>query len=274
MKKAIVSCFLVMFFSVVCFHSLYAGLKVEPVALELVAKDGGKVTGIFNIINPEADPVHVVVKPEQWATDDYTQWLKIEPMEFDLKNSEKKEVVCTITPPPDRKGELKCMVFFVADKIDAPPNTIGIRFGVPIYAIIGGTEHIDVTIKDIEVTYGNGVIRGNVIIDNKSNIHIRPMVMVKVKDKETDQLTNIFHLPYGQPAQENQVRPFMFEEDQEFKPGKYTVIAEVDYGALYSIEAKAIKEVDFLIKRQGVTEDLLSEEEKEKESKRSRKIKR
>lgn len=232
---------LVVTFIIIGEGSAFAGLSVDPVTLEVIAlKEIGK-TGIIKIGNTGDKPLQIEVCPEKWAGQDrdVKTWIEFDPMKFIVEPVGTKDVTYKITPPSDSGGELRCMVFFEANEVGKEESMIGIRFGVPVYAIVGGTEVVDVEIKSIDLTYGfeNRVLNGTILINNKSNIHIRPNIEIQIFDSR-DKLVAWFSLPYGQPAQAGQNRPFIFQQNLELAPGKYKLVTKVDYGRLYGLADK------------------------------------
>lgn len=233
----------------------FAGLSVDPVVLEVVAKKDSETKGSFKILNTGEIPVHIRVSPERFqSTDvDINNWLTLEPLEMELKKNEQKEANYKIVLPKESSGELRCMVFFVADEIGEQISNIGIRFGVPIYAIVSGTEVIDAEVKDIALNYDykNKVLCGTIIVNNKSNVHIRPYIEIAIFDSK-DKLITTFSLPYGQPAQAGQIRPFMLQQNLQLDTGRYKLVARVNYGRLYGLSDRiAVKKKSFLVKIQA-----------------------
>ena len=254
---------------VIFIHSIVlAGLSVDPVTVEVVALKGGEKPGVFKVINTGATPILIRIDTEKWRGTDINiaKWLVLDPVEFKLASGATKEVSYKITPPEDSNGELRCMVFFVADEIGEQVSGVGIRFGVPIYAIVGGTEIIDAEITDITVDYDyeSKVLGGTIYVNNKSNIHIRPHVEMVMYDNKDKLITSFIH-PYGQPAQAGQNRAFVFQQSLALGEGEYKLIVKVDYGKLYGVtdkiaEGKAV----FVVKVPKVEDNQEKKDEEEK----------
>lgn len=263
MMKRIVLVILVLFIT----GNLYAGISVDPVAIEIVATKGAEKVGTVKICNTGEKTVQITVSPEKWASGDkdVATWLKFIPMEFTIDAGKSAEVSYRVTPPQDSIGELRCMVFFVADEVSDIPSNVGIRFGVPVYAVIRGTEVIDVEVSDIIVKYDSNeeVLSGQILVNNKSNIHIRPYIDMEVLDRK-DGLVNRFSIPFGQPAQAGQNRPFMFRQNMELAPGKYKLVAKVDYGKMYGLtDRSAVGKKAFLVKHKSGEASEVKDEKKE-----------
>lgn len=241
--------------------NVMAGLSVDPVTVEVVAPKGEEKTGVFKVKNTGTNDLKIRVSPEKWAGKDIdiNTWLVLNPLELALSSNATGEISYKVTSPIYSSGELKCMVFFVADEVGEQKSSVGIRFGVPVYAIVGGTEKIEAEIQDVAVNYdyANKIINGTILVNNKSNIHIRPDIEIKIYSSR-DRLVTNFNVPYGQPAQTEQIRPFMFQQPIVLNEGKYKLSAGVDYGKLYGLTDKvAAARRAFIIKipKEEVKED-------------------
>lgn len=229
----------------------FAGIGVDPIILEVVVSKDVPTKGVFRVSNTGANPVHIRVSPEKWQgmDRDIKTWLSLEPMVFELAQNEKKEVSYKISTPGDSSGEIRCIVFFVADEMGEHRSNVGIRFGVPIYAIVGGTEVLDVEISGIEIGYADNVLSGSILVNNKSNIHVRPRIDIDVLDSK-DRLISSYNLPHGQPAQLGQNRPFEFEQYLVLNDGRYKAVVKVDYGQMYGLENRiARKKTSFVVRK-------------------------
>lgn len=231
-----------------------AGLSVDPVTLEVVAIKGEEEAGVFKIKNTGTNNLKIRISPEKWMGKDMdiNSWLVFNPLELELPSNVTGEISYKITPPIYSSGELKCMVFFVADVVGEQKSPVGIRFGVPVYAIVGGTEKIKADIQKITANYDyvNKIINGTILVNNKSNVHIRPNIEIKIYSSRDKLITN-FNVPFGQPAQAEQVRPFMFQQPMVLDEGKYKLVAKVDYGRLYGLEDKVAEKKAAFIVRAG-----------------------
>lgn len=231
--------------------AVFAGIGVDPIILEVVVNKDAPTIGVFKVLNTGANPVHIRVSPEKWQglDRDIKGWLALEPMVFELAQNERKEVSYKISPSVDGSGELRCMVFFVADEMGENRSNVGIRFGVPIYAMVVGTEVLDVEISSAEIKYIDNVLSGTILVNNKSNIHIRPDIVIDVFNSK-DKLISSYNLPHGQPAQVGQNRPFEFEQYLILGEGKYKAVIKVDYGRIYSLEDRIVKKkVSFVVRK-------------------------
>ncbi len=215
---------------------LYAGLKVDPTVLEIVVDKDSPAEKYFAVSNTGKIPLQVGIELKKKNKKDIetSNWFKIDQKKIELKPGEKIKVPCKIILPKDAEGELRGMLYFIADELGKQKSFIGIRFGVPIYAIVQNTAKLAAVVDKIDVKYKPdlGILKGIVYVKNKSNIHIRPDVVLSVYDSNGKKVKT-FEIPFGQPAQVGQNRPFRFEKKLKLDPGKYELRAVVDYGKMY-----------------------------------------
>lgn len=246
--------------------SVFAGIGVDPVTVEVVVPKGSEKTGVFKIRNTGLNAVNIRVSPEKWMDREREigTWLKLEPMELMLNSGEIKEVGYKVTPTIDSNGELLCMVFFVADEMGESKSSVGIRFGVPIYAAVGGTEVVEAEITEFTTSYDakKNILGGSLLVNNKGNVHIRPYINVEIMDNNGQKIGSC-NVQFGQPVQKGQTGPFVFREKRVLGPGSYKALVKVDYGRLYGIEKVATKEMEFAV--EPPVESNSSEEEKKDE---------
>lgn len=267
MKKVIYS--VVVIFAISLSTQVFAGIRVDPVTLEVVVPKGGEKEGVIKVGNTSEKPMRVTVSPEKFGGTelDIGTWLTFEPMEQIIKGFEEKEIKYRLKLPEDSVGELRCMVFLVADEVSEVPSSVGIRFGVPVYAIAGGTEVIEAVVDSINVEYNleSEVLSGTILVNNKGNIHIRPFVNIEVFDDKGNSKSK-FSIPYGEPAQIGQLRPFMYQQKVTLELGKYKIAVSVDYGKMYGLNDKiATGEKEFVVekpKEKAEVETGVSENEK------------
>lgn len=265
MKKIIYG--LLLIFIISFSVQVFAGIRVDPVTMEVVVPKGGEKEGIIKIGNTSEKPMQITVSPEKFGGTevDISTWLIFEPMEFIVKGFEEKELKYKVKLPEDSVGELRCMVFLAADEVSEVPSSVGIRFGIPVYAIAGGTEIIEAVVDGINVEYNldQRLLSGTIVVNNKGNIHIRPFVDIEVFDDKGNSRSK-FSIPYGEPAQVGQLRPFMFQQNLELAPGKYKLVAKVDYGKMYGLTDRiAVGKKAFVVKEKLGEPSVVRDEEKE-----------
>lgn len=234
---------------------VYAGISVNPGYIETVAEREKEAISTVTVKN-NGDLLSIIdVKAVNFSNEDGapSAWLSVEPQEFELKPGETKIVKCRIKAPKEAAGELRARLF-ISGRDTEKGSFVGVRFNMPIYAAIQDTVQFKVDIKDIIVEYKKDKVEGTVILENKSNVHIRPDVGIVIKDINKN-LIHSFKIPLGQPAQRSQTRAFMFEEKIGLNPGIYVISSSVDYGIYYGQKDFVVsKEKEFEVKKDAEEE--------------------
>ncbi len=232
---------------------LFAGLNVDPVVLEAVVDKGVPAEQCFKLKNTGKIPLQVRVELDKKGKRDIgvADWFSVETDKLKLDPGQEKKVPYKIVLPEGAEGEYRCMVFFVADELGKQKSLLGIRFGVPVYAIAQNTVKLGAAVNKIKLKYDPAAkkMSGTVFVKNESNIHIRPQIDLEVLDAQGERKC-VFNVPFGQPAQVGQTRPFMFSRRLDLVPGSYQLKARVDYGKLYgAAERVAEGETEFEVKK-------------------------
>jgi len=229
--------------------SLYAGISVDPITVETTAEIGKKMAGTWKITNTGKNKMDVITRCEDWFRKGFKPdtWIKIEPGEFSLNAKETKKVKYIVNLPKNVSDEMMAMVFFSGIEKGA---TVGVSFGIPVYVAVKETAKIDAEIKncDLKYNYKEKELSGTIYIKDKGNVHIRPIIYLQILDK-MGKTVNSFEIPFGQPAQAGQLRPFMFKKKMKLSPAVYKLRITADYGKIYKIKDKiAVKDVMFEVK--------------------------
>lgn len=242
--------YLFLFFIIV--NELYAGISVTPGVIETVVSREQEVIQNIKVVNTGKFPAIVNIAIDRFAMGDISPstWLILDPREFELKPGGDKEICCNIKLPKDANGELRARLYVSGKEIGEGSSPIGVRFNMAVYVLIQDTVKLSAEIERINTNYNfkNTEIEGGILLNNKSNAHIRPNIRLVVKDLEGNLVGNI-NVPFGQPAQKEEKRYFIFKEKMDLNPGKYKIIAEVDYGKFYGHkDLIATKEYEFEVK--------------------------
>jgi len=255
MKKTIGLIMINLFFMT----SVYAGIGVEPIQVEISVDRGIESSGICKVLNTGEKKMQVTVRTEDWLKlgIDPDTWLTIEPKQFIVEPGSVSEVKYNVSAPLIASGEFMAMIFFSGVEEN---NSVGTEFGIPIYATIKGTEVINGEIIEINANYNEkDGLNGYINIKNNGNVHIRPYTSINVINNEGNSIA-YFGAQYGLPVQVSKERKYAFtKKDIKLIPGTYKIIAESEYGSLYKTEGKAKKEIEFIVNKNEVDE--LSENE-------------
>lgn len=216
---------------------LYAGLSVDPIAAEVIFMPGKENIQFFQLKNTGINTILVKTEISPMVKgDDVTKWLTVSSEPFKIEPDTEYNFTYLVHPPEDANSELRCRLFFIADEIDEKGNyksQIGIRMGIPIYVISKGKEVLDANIKSGRLIYSveKHKLSVKIEIENRSNVHIRPIVDIIVIDNKNKEILR-FRVPYGFAVQKEENRYMEIEENMELNAGKYKALANMDYGNL------------------------------------------
>ena len=246
---------------------LYAGVGVSPENIEMVVDGGSETRGEYTVINDTAAPAHVKVDLEDWYKSrlgiisiPIEDWLKVEPMEFDLGPKESRTVEYIITPPRGQEGELAAMVFFGTPSTDGN-FSITSRFGVSVYVAIKDTVALACNIKRAEVSRdmrdpdkGVKVSDRNIVfsltVENTGNVHVRPIGVISITGE--DGTVYSVKIERGFPVYQGKSLNYGIPWNKtDVKPGKYEANITLDYGSLYKTDKKIDKKISFVVNKDG-----------------------
>lgn len=272
--KGFRSLLVVLFILLIYQFSAQAGLSVDPVVSEVIALPGKETIQNFKLKNTGENTILVRIEAEPIEKgDDVSKWIIIKQKEFKLEPDAEYDFLCIINPSEDvQTGELRGRLFFVADEIDEKGNLksmVGIRFGIPIYAVIQGRTILDAEIKSGEFKYNKEkhLFSGKIEVNNKSNVHIRPLIDIIIFDNANKEIFK-FRVPYGQVVQKEQVRYLVMQNNMEIADGIYKALVNLDYGALYGIKDRiASKEFEFAAGNPVEDKTILEDKKDEKAGK-------
>src|SRR3989338_3580542 len=242
-----------------------SGLVMGPARFEVSLPPGEIAEGDYYVQNDTNESAHIVVEPENWFKEAYDygkldikDWVEFDAYEFDLKPKEIKKLRLRIKVPTDVKGELVAQIFFTSTVLredGQPVEGIKARVGGVLYVAIKGTEIINAEIRNIavskELNEGKEIIKIEVNVKNKGNVHIRPEGLVTIEDKAGGKLIKLA-LTSGQPvlpAQE--IGHYALWDKPELKAGKYKVSAAISYGKELNMEKTAVLEKVFEVDKDG-----------------------
>ena len=264
LRRSIIS--LILGINLLCCNSVYAGLNVSPVTIELSTAAGDTYKGYYAVTNKTDEPVHVKVAMEDWvkaktgkASLPPEVWLSVTPMEFDLEAGASKDVEYKINPPRGCEEELVAMVFFGTES-PTGAFTLASRIGCSIYVAIKEAIRLDCVIKNItmeksSIKIAEGLEEDKGImffidVDNPGNVHIRPTGEIIITD-EKDEIYNVaiersFPVYPGQ----HQIYPITWK-NSDVRPGSYTAKIILDYGNIYKVDKKLEKSIIFTVNEDG-----------------------
>ncbi|MDD5449364.1 MAG: hypothetical protein PHO42_02040 [Candidatus Omnitrophica bacterium] len=191
---------------------------------------------VIVVKNTEKRPLEVKLRLEDWfkavegketKKKDMFEWLKLEPSELTLKEGETGEVKYKVMAPKKARGELNAMIFVEAKPKELPQASIGINtsIGVPLYAMIKGTEKFKAEIKDLKIVK-TSPLELAITIENSGNVHIRPTGSIEIIN--TDVIVPLNE--YNYPVLPNTSRTLEIRSDDRLEKGKYMADIKMGYG--------------------------------------------
>jgi len=241
------------------------GLVMGPARFEVSLPPGEVAEGDYYVQNDTDQPAHIVVEPENWFKEAYDygkleikDWVEFDIYEFDLKPKEIKKLRLRIKVPKDIKGELVSQIFFtsiVLREDGQPVEGIKARVGAVLYVAIKGTEIVDAETSNIavlkEYKEDRKVIKVEVSVKNKGNVHIRPTGKVTIVDKAGKKLIEL-DLESGKPALPGQEIVYnALWDNSQLKSGEYKVSVTINYGKELGMEKRAAIEKIFEVSEDG-----------------------
>ncbi|MDP3790170.1 MAG: hypothetical protein Q8R48_07205 [Candidatus Omnitrophota bacterium] len=241
------------------------GLVMGPARLEVSLPPEEIAEGDYYVQNDTDRPAHIVVEPENWFREAYDygkleikDWVEFDIYEFDLKPKEIKKLRLKIKVPKDVKGELVSQIFFTSDvlKEDGQPSGgIKARVGAVLYVAIKGTEIVDAEISNIailkEYKDDKKVIKVEVGVNNKGNVHIRPTGKVAIEDKAGKKLIELDLEPGKAALPLQDVGYSALWNNPGLKTGAYKILVTVNYGKEVNMEKTTVSEKAFEISKDG-----------------------
>jgi hypothetical protein len=193
----------------------------------MTVEPGGSYENYYSITNNYDGDVVVDITLQNWnsyegnAGLNVDDWLFVEPKKVSIKKGETKGLNYKIVTSTNMTGSISAHVVFTV----VPPGNdmLRVKMLMPIYVIFKGTEDVNFEISDILFRKYEGQTLGKVTINNKGNVHIRPLgdyVIYKGKKRI-----------YGGAIRESlPVYSHTTRDDLEFliqkvgiKPGKYRI---------------------------------------------------
>lgn len=222
------------------------GMDVTPTKFEMAIPPGTQQYNVpITVRNSSGSPVHVVASMVDFGlkengdylfaapgTKPYSvmKWASINPREFDVPPDTTEQVRFTISVPasPDLSGEYSGIVFFQTRPMRRAESVmVSVRVATKIYATIPHTVKIDGAIAKMTAGNAAGGEQYRVLFKNMGNAHLYLNGTVQIR-KGDDLLQTI-------PMQKEMLverggERLIQVQGNALPPGKYQVVAIVDYG--------------------------------------------
>ena len=221
------------------------GISVSPAKLDLAAPVGANYNVPVTVSNQSGSATHIQASMVDFTVDQsggykvsaagtrvnsLMRWAAINPREFDLPGGTSQQVQLSLHLPGDKtlSGEYSGIVFFQTRPVRrAGAVAFSARIATKIYVTIAGTEKLDGAISKMNVVSEGRDEVYHVIFKNTGNMHVYLNGQLEVqKDGAT---VDRISLP-GNELVERGGERLIQVSGKALPPGKYQVIAMVDYG--------------------------------------------
>ena len=220
-----------------------AGVTLSPSRVVLRGKPKKVLTGFFTVENPDAEPLTIIVEPEDWARGiggarGPVPWLAVKPARLTLAPGRSARVKFTVRIPKDASGELRSQVFFTSSAGGKGSVPLKTRVGAILYVAIEGGERIEGSLTRVEGFYTAstpGVAKPDRLeivlhVHNASNVHVVPEGRIVVRNAEGLKAAAT-ELPAGWGLLPNQEDLYhAVGHGIHLKPGRYTVEVTLNFG--------------------------------------------
>lgn len=206
------------------------GFDISPNRIEVTIPTAKAYSGEIAVANSEQRDLYIKLRLGEWFSASYgTDWLHLNPLEFELKKGESRKVSYKISVPKNAKGELSAMIFVDAkpQEAQAGPITINTSVGIPIYAAIQGTERMGAEVEELAVV-NSAPLKLSVKVKNTGNVHIRPTGAITIKAKTGGDALSVPLNEYNYPVLPVSSRILEIKTDKRLEPGTY--VADIKMG--------------------------------------------
>lgn len=233
--------FLILSFSISSALSI-AGISIEPDTIEKMGRQMERIKDVIVVTNNQGNSVDIKVTLSNWLKQDLDskEWLKVEPTEFSLNPGESKNVNYTVDVFPGITGELMCMIFFTVSNKGEEKNSVGMQIGIPFYIAISDTVNYKVEIEGCKLQLEDRYLRGDILISNMSNAHMRPKIKAELEGLDKS-LYPVAYVKYGVPVRAGEKKYFSFSKEIKGNVPEQcgvTVIVNYGIGGKHDLELK------------------------------------
>jgi hypothetical protein len=243
---------------------------VEPSIQEVSAPAGSFRSSVIMVQNPEREPLKVKVSitpisltPEgdieiqQESKFSCTEWIKVEPEEFNLMPQERKAIKVSLNAPKTiSSGGRYANISFEAKKTNGN-SELTVSSGTTYLITVPGNLKLSGEVQDIQFIRPQDSSSPYflALFRNTGNIHLKASATLTIKKKEKDSNKTITEeLPFSDGeviVLPDGSRQFMLLYTQTLEPGEYIASVKVNYGE----KRWATLEKDFKIEVQKPKEE-------------------
>lgn len=246
-----------------------ATFVVTPMEFHLNVAGGESATGSFWVRNRGSETIALkIYMGDFWIDLDgkesflepgaversCSKWLEIAPEELELNPGESKSVRFNLTMPPEKTGTYWAMIFIeqtnkptikTEQKGQQQFNILSFqRVGVRVYqetpdSVKGEGRITQVT---VERDKKDNAVKVNLKIENNGDALLRCKGSVEIKDDRGETVETISMEEFNCYPRASRVAPAFSKIN--LKPGQYTALAVIDYGAEYLVAGEALFKVN------------------------------
>lgn len=197
------------------------------------------------VTNNESRSLEIKLRIEDWlkavegnpkgASGEF-KWLKISPLQFELKEDMSQRVSLKIEVPRGAKGEFNAMIFIEGKpkEVAKGPISINTSIGIPVYVAVNGTQEFKAGVEDLQVM-ASDPLKLTVKIKNSGNVHIRPEGTIEIRNADlrgsgADKRGFVVPLnEYNYPILPNSSRTLEIRSNKRLERGEYVADIEMGY---------------------------------------------
>ena len=247
----------------------FATFVVSPMEFHLSTANGETTTGSFWVRNRGTETIALkVYTGDFWIEPDgkeaflepgkversCSKWIEVAPEELELKPNESRSIRFNLTVPPAKTGTFWSMIFIeqtnkptikTAQKGQQQFNILSFqRVGVRIYQEVPDSKKGEGRITQVNVERGkkDEFLIVSLKVENNGNVLLKCKGSADIKDErgetvESAKLDEFNCYPHA-------ARIVSGAFNTRLKPGQYTALAVIDYGAEYLVAGETVFKVN------------------------------
>ena len=244
--------------------SAQVGLGLSPMRLEMKVTPGLQQSGVLILSSDSGDKVRVRAEAlDFWIDQDQTpqfepslasetgfscrEWVSVNPVETEVAPLKQTNIRYTVRVPATAESPrgYHCAIGFTTLPTDAEAAATGIKAAVRVvsaFYVVVGNPGIEGQFKELRLVHSTDGDKphwvGEVVVENHSLTHFRPVGELSVLDREGTLLESVALTPL--PALPQREQRYIVSFTTDLAPGTYTLRARVDFGTNVIEEGTAV----------------------------------
>ena len=244
--------------------SAQVGLGLSPMRLEMKLTPGLQQSGVLTLSSDSGDKVRVRAEAlDFWIDQDQTpqfepslpseagfscrEWVSVNPVETEVAPLTQTNIRYTVRVPASVESPrgYHCAIGFTTLPTDAEAGGTGIKTAVRVvsaFYVVVGNPGIEGEFKELKLVHSTAGDQphwvGEVVVENHSLTHFRPVGELSVLDGEGKVLESVALTPL--PALPKREQRYIVPFTTDLAPGTYTLRARVDFGMNVIEEGTAV----------------------------------